>query len=205
MRGGGREAADQAHGHRQGRIVPGAMSVTRGCSTATAARVSPAQRGHAWPCARGALQARAVIWARWSGVKVRRAPVRGRITHHGGDLPATAPLSERLRRATDLVGNVGIAPVGLVVRAQQQAGPRYCSEEGSVAGAEVVQARLLLWRELNRRLGSRAWHNDSPPEHAYMGGPVIGQALLMSNSRRIYCVQYLGASHPGHADGLLAP
>src|SRR6266851_2455168 len=59
------------------RIVPGEIRCTICCSTATCASFSPDQRLHAFPYSRGALQASAVIWARWSGVKVRLAPARG--------------------------------------------------------------------------------------------------------------------------------
>ena len=74
----------------------------------------------------------------------------GRIAQHLGSLPAAAPLPDRLRRTTDLAGNVGIAPVGMVVREQQQAGPLHFGEGCGGAGAEVLQAHLLLRREFNR-------------------------------------------------------
>jgi hypothetical protein len=52
----------------------------------------------------------------------------------------------------------------MVVREQQPAGPLHFGEGGGGAGAEVLQAHLVLWREFNRILGERSWPNDSPPD-----------------------------------------
>jgi hypothetical protein len=97
----------------------------------------PDQRGQGLPWARGALQASAVIWARWSGVKGRRAPARGASR-------TTAVVCPRQRHCLTVSGvqptwsKVGMAPVGMVVREQQQAGPLHLGAGGGVAGAEVL-------------------------------------------------------------------
>src|SRR4030095_6214141 len=50
-------------------------------------------------------------------------------------------------------------------------------KRGRITSAEVLQIRLLLWRECNRILRPRSWHKDSPPNQGQVGRIVIGQDL----------------------------
>lgn len=71
----------------------------------------------------------------------------------------------------------GILPLRMVVREQHDLGALHDGERSHVAGAEVLQPRLLLWREHDRILGPRAGHLDSPPDLAKVGKTVVCQAF----------------------------
>src|SRR5215471_11689952 len=109
------------------------MCATMCCSMATWAGFSPDQRGQGFPCAAGA--------GPW------------RIPHAGGLRPALSPVLDGLDTAAHLPSDLHIPPGGLLMGEQKNPSALDFRIRGRVAGAEVVQMRLLLRRELDGILG----------------------------------------------------
>src|SRR4029450_11753467 len=89
-----------------------------------------------------------------------------RITHTVGLLPALSPVLDGLDTAAHLLGDLCVPPGGMLMGEEENPGPLDFSIRGRVAGAEMVQIRLLLRCELDGILGQRSWHRDSPPDQA---------------------------------------
>jgi len=107
--------------------------------------------------------------------KGARATRARRILQSVGRLPALAPALNGIDRAAHLVGNVRMAPGGLLMGEQQQARSLHFRERRGGAGAELLQAPFLCRGQVDGILGQRSWHDYSPPDQAKVSGIVICQ------------------------------
>src|SRR5215470_14047320 len=94
-----------------------------------------------------------------------------------GLLPALPPVLDGIDTAAHATGDLRVTPGGMLMREQKNPRPLDFRKWGSVTGTELLQMSLLLQRELDRILGQRSWHKDSPPDQAHVGRIVICQDL----------------------------
>ena len=92
-------------------------------------------------------------------------------------LPPLPPALDCGHTTPQPLGDGGIRPVGMTGRKQHDLRPLHDGERCHVTGTEVHQPHLLLGRQCDRILGSRAWHLESPPTLAKVMKAVVCQAF----------------------------